>query len=66
MAESTKVENKLFRSLGMVIGDPEPVLIYTYGTYGPTLQGHDKRISRHLWGKYISEALRSSPGEPSS
>ena len=41
-------ENELLRSLGMVIGDPERVLICTHSTYGYALQSHDKRVSRHL------------------
>ena len=47
----SKVDYELLHSLGLVIGDPERVLLCTHASCGYALQIHDKRVSRHLWGK---------------
>lgn len=55
------VDNKLLRSLGLVISDPERVLICTHRSCGYALQVHDKRVSRHLWEKHkVPKASRRS------
>jgi hypothetical protein len=52
MKNSWKNSNELLRSLGLVIGDPEHVLICTHESCGYALQAHGTRVSSHMWEKH--------------
>ncbi|KEF50810.1 uncharacterized protein A1O9_13140, partial [Exophiala aquamarina CBS 119918] len=59
MEESVIAHDELLRSLGLVIGSPERVLICTHSSCGYALQVHGKRVSRHLCEKHqIPKASR--------
>src|SRR5690349_12399183 len=59
MSTSTPTHVELLRSLGLVIGEPERVLICTHESCGYALQVRDKRVSRHLCEKHKTpKALR--------
>ena len=46
------MESGFLTQLGLVISEPEQVLICTHSTCRYALQVHDKRVSRHLWEKH--------------
>ena len=59
MSATTSTHVELLRSLGLVIGEPERVLICTHESCGYALQVHDIRVSRHLYEKHkIPKASR--------